>query len=104
MSRNPIVAFAATAALSLACLAPAAAMARAAFGHVSAVSGSTRLLTVSSSPSPQQRPPQRPPAKVLVGGKGLSNLCQTGGCYPATIGPGHNGFAGQLPAGPHLPR
>ena len=105
MSHNSIIIIAAVAALSLPCLAPSAAAAGVAFSHVNATSASPRLLGgFISHPSPPQRPPPQKPPQFSVVRNGLPNLCRLGGCYPATIGPGVNGFAGQLPAGPRLPR
>jgi hypothetical protein len=34
----------------------------------------------------------------------MTRATRRGAGYPATVGPGVNGFAGQLPAGPRLPR
>jgi hypothetical protein len=64
MLRNSIAALTAAATLSLSCLAPAHALARGSFNHIGNVSGAIGFVA-QSSPTPRNRPPQRPPSHRL---------------------------------------
>jgi len=77
MLRTSMIGFVAVTALGLACLAPTTASA-----------GGFR----GGRP---QSPPEKPPVHLLVAHRVLPNFC-VGSCYPATLGPGRNVFAGPL--------